>query len=82
MGVAAVGGRWPRLLDCTAHPTPLARGGPSRTVLWFGPDRTSTSGVSDRPTAPDLDAAEMSGRRMDSHVRDAGAFLPGGDERH
>ena len=82
MGVAAVSGRWPRAVRLHHSRGPFWARGSSRTVLWFGPDRTSTSGVSDRATAPDLDAAEMSGRRVDSHVRDASAFLPGGDERH
>jgi hypothetical protein len=68
MGVAAVGGRWPRAAGLHRSPDPFCARGPSRTVLWFGPDRTSTSGVSDGATAPDLGAAEMSGRRVDSHV--------------
>jgi hypothetical protein len=68
MGVAAVSGRWPRAAGLQHSPDPVWARGPGRTVLRFGPDRTSTSGVSDRATAPDLDAAEMSGRRVDSHV--------------
>ena len=69
MGVDAVSDCWPRAAVLHRLPDPLcASRGLSRTVISLPLERTSMSVVRDRSTAPDQDAAEVSERRVDSHV--------------